>query len=98
MGKAENKIAHPVRSYAIERGFEVRKVSYESREGCPDYMFYGYGELFFIEFKSPDGTLRSNQVREIKRLRANGTRVFIIDNIEDGRDVVDGCKAHGETK
>jgi len=95
MGKKENAIAFPVRDYGESQGFEVRKVSYEGREGCPDWMYYGYGEIFFIEFKTPVGTLRPNQRREIAKMRKNAVRVFVVDDIDVGKLIVDGAKKTG---
>ena len=96
MGKKENSIEQPVCDYAEYQGFEVRKVRYIAREGCPDRLFMGYGSTFFIEFKHPDGELSKTQIREVNKMRAAGTRVFVVDDVEDGKIIVDGAKLNAE--
>lgn len=95
MGKKENAIAYKVRDYGLDHKFQVRKVSYENHRGCPDYLFYGHGELFFMEFKSPEGDLEPWQVREIKKMRDEGVKVFVVDSIDFGKLIIDGAIAAG---
>ena len=91
MGKKEGKIEDAICDYAKDLGFEVRKVKFIAVEGCPDRMFYGHGEIFFIEVKTPTGKLRPAQVREIYKLRKAGIKVFVVDNILDGELIIDGA-------
>ena len=92
MGKKENKVEHPVCKYAEEQGFEVRKVQFIGRQGAPDRLLMGRGEVFFIEFKSPDGDLEPWQGREIERIRDAGVKVYVVDDVHVGKFIIDGIK------
>ena len=48
------------------------------QDGWPDIRIDHRGIKAYIEFKGPKTPLQSNQKRMIKRLRANGSKVFII--------------------
>lgn len=89
MGKKENAVEQPVCDYAESLGFEVRKIQYVAHYGAPDRMFYGYGQLFFIEFKSPEGVLSSSQKREIKKMHDADIKAFVVDDVEQGKLIID---------
>lgn len=91
MGKKEHKIEQAVVDYAKENGFLVRKYSSPGVPGGPDRILYGHGTVFLLEFKTPEGKLSSEQTNEITRLRNAGVKVFVIDNIEAGSQVIDGA-------
>ena len=68
----------------------ARKYTSPAHRSVPDRLFLGPGNLhFFIEFKKPSGELTSGQEREIKRLTERGHRVYVIDTIAEGQQVVD---------
>lgn len=97
MGKKENAVEQPVCDYAKRLGFTVRKLKYIAVDGAPDRLFFGLGEIFFIEFKEPDeGKLRPAQVREIKKLRDAGIKCFVVDNVEKGKLIIDGAFQTGK--
>lgn len=88
---AESKIEKAVCDYAEKMGFTVRKVCYVNRKSCPDRMVYGMGEIFFIEFKSPGEKPRPDQIREINRMKEAGVKVFVVDNIDYGKTIIEGA-------
>lgn len=98
MGKKENAIERPVCAYAKKAGFEVRKLKFIQHDGAPDRLFFGYGELFFMEFKSPDGELSPAQVREIKKMRVHKIKVFVVDTIMEGELIIDGARLTSKEK
>jgi len=96
MGRSENAIESPVCEYAEDQGFLVRKFNSPSTIGVPDQIFFGFGTVFLIEFKSPNGRLEPYQKREINRIREHGVRVFVVGDVEFGKSIIDGAKRVGE--
>ena len=45
--------------------------------------------MFFIEFKRKGKAPTDAQYREIRRIASFGVRVFIVDNIDKGRSIID---------
>jgi len=87
----ESKIESEVSKYAESEGFLVYKFVSPGRTGVPDRLFVSpNGVHFFIEFKQAGKRPGSAQVREIDRLRANGAFVFVVDNVDYGRGVING--------
>jgi Holliday junction resolvase len=86
----ESKIEGKVVKYAQEKGWLVRKYASPGQRGVPDRIFMGAGgRIIFIEFKAPNGVLSKLQEKEIEEMRARGQRVFVIDNIGEGYDLID---------
>lgn len=73
-----------VQKYAVERfkalGGLGRKIRYEGRNGCPDYLFIlPGGRVIFVEFKARDGKAADpHQAREHARYAKRGVDVYII--------------------
>lgn len=66
------------------------KQEWPGRRGAPDRLFLlNGGRTFMIEFKTPTGKLTSNQDRTIKLLVANGYPVYIVNDVETGKRLVD---------
>ena len=87
----ESKVEKEVCDYAAARGFLVYKFVSPGRRGVPDRILIDcHGRPFFIEFKKAGEKPRPDQVREIKAIRANGGLVFVVDNIDYGKGVIDG--------
>lgn len=89
--KKEGKIEQAIVDFARSRGFLVRKYSSPGVPGGPDRIFFGHGTVFLLEFKTPDGKLSSEQKNEITRLRNHGVKVFVIDDTDTGKMVIDGA-------
>jgi hypothetical protein len=89
----EKKIEQAVCKYGLTLGLAHRKYANPSRRGAPDQIFFRpckpWTYVFFIEFKSRGKTPTSNQLEEQAFLRALGFQVFVIDNIEDGKRLLD---------
>lgn len=87
----------PTIAYAQEQGFEHRKLKWIGRRGAPDDIFLdardGAVFPFLIEFKAPGKKTpradQRHQVREIQRLRKARIHVYVCDNVEDGRRIID---------
>lgn len=62
-------------------GAEVRKLKFLDRNGAPDRIIMFKGVTFFVELKSHGKELQPHQEREIKRLRAVGQWVYVIDSM-----------------
>ena len=87
----ESKIEKEVCKYAESKGFLVYKFVSPGRTGVPDRICVdNVGRTFYVEFKQGDGRLSPMQVREIKRLRDNGAMVFVVNNVDYGKGVIDG--------
>jgi len=86
MAVLESYIEKKVIAAAEAAGFMQRKVKYINRNGAPDRWFFGpTGQLIIIEFKKAGEKPDPHQEREIKRLRDRGFKVYVIDNVEDGK-------------
>ncbi len=86
MAVLESYIEKKVIAAAEAAGFMQRKVKYINRNGAPDRWFFGPGgQLIIIEFKKAGEKPDLHQEREIKRLRDRGFKVYVIDNVEDGK-------------
>jgi hypothetical protein len=94
MSLSEAQIEKKVCDYVKSKGGIGYKFVSPARRSVPDRMIaLPNGVLFFIEFKKPGGRLTSGQEREIKRLRDLGQRVYVIDDVEDGKQTV-GIEAY----
>jgi len=86
----ESEIEKQVCDYATFKGIIVRKFTSPGHRGVPDRIFFApRGRVFLIEFKKPGGSIRPDQIREVDLLRTNNIDVRIIDNVIDGRAVVE---------
>lgn len=87
----ESTIERAVCEYARrEYNMLTRKLTGELTSGWPDRMLLTEeGYICFIEFKAPDGELRPQQERMCRKLITYGFDVFICDDIEKGKRLVD---------
>ena len=87
----EKDIESTVCRYAKQKyNFLVYKFTSPNRRSVPDRLFFGHGDHYFlIEFKSPLGQLTPGQTREIKKLTDRGIRVYVVNSIELGKQVMD---------
>jgi len=86
----EKQIEKKVCEYASTKGMLVYKFTSPSRSSVPDRLFIAkHGRVFFCEFKAPGKKATAAQLREHYRLQRQGVQVFVIDNIADGKDMVD---------
>jgi len=87
----EKVIEEKVNAYAKERGVAVYKFTSPARAAVPDRLYIlPWGDVAFIEFKRRGKVPTPAQEREHTRLRMRNVKVYVVDNIEDGKVVVDG--------
>lgn len=90
-GPLEKDIEKKVCDYAKSLGCYCRKFTSPSMRSVPDRMFITpNGVLFFIEFKRKTAKATDSQLAEIRRLEQHHQIVAIIDNVEDGKEFVNG--------
>lgn len=86
----EKEIERLVCKFAKERGCWVTKFKSENHRGVPDDIFITpRGSVFFIEFKRPGLSATALQSSVIEEMRANKANVYIVDNVSQGRAVVE---------
>ena len=86
----EKEIEKKVCAYAKTKGIEPYKFSSPARAAVPDRLFlYRNGVTFFIEFKAKGKEPTPAQWREITRIRERGTAVFVVDNVNTGKHIID---------
>lgn len=85
----EKVIEKKVCDYAKTKRMIVYKMNPMTHRGIPDRLFLtAAGDIFFCEFKQLGMKPNENQEREIARLRANNIMVYVIDNVNDGIEMV----------
>lgn len=85
----ESKIEKKVCEYARLKGWWVWKLTILGWAGIPDRMLLKHGKVFFIEFKAPGEKPRKLQHAMIGKLKMNGFDAYVIDDIEEGKKIVD---------
>lgn len=87
----ERDIEGAVCRYA-ERKYRMKAEKFTSpgRRSVPDRLFSMWnGKVFFCEFKAPGKKPTPKQVKDHERRREMGFRVFVCDDIEQGKNIVD---------
>lgn len=86
----ESEIEKKVCDYARTHGWLSRKWSSPGQNGVPDRLFFGpEGRLLIVEFKATGQTPTKLQSKEIGRLRDLGHFVEVIDDVEQGKRLLD---------
>jgi hypothetical protein len=86
----EKDIERKVCEYARQEGFLAYKFTSPQRAAVPDRLFISpTGSMFFVEFKQLGKMPTPAQYREHDRLRENGVDVYVIDNVEHGKELVE---------
>lgn len=86
----EKDIEREVCKYAEGKGLLQYKFSSPAHAGVPDRLFIvGAGRVFFIEFKSEGREPTPLQEREAGRITSHGVNCYLIDNVEDGKNVIE---------
>jgi len=86
----EKQIEAKVCDYAKSRECLVYKFTSPARAAVPDRMFVTpSGKVFFTEFKAAGKKPTVPQTREHQRLRDHGVLVFVIDNVDEGKAMID---------
>ena len=92
----EKQIEDKVCDYAKHQGLLVYKFTSPARAAVPDRLFVlPNGRMFFCEFKREGQKPTPAQYREHEKLRQQMVNVFVIDNVAEGKLMVDvmvmGC-------
>lgn len=86
----EKDIERKVCEYAKASGVDHYKFTSPGRAAVPDRMFItAGGHIWFCEFKREGQKPTPAQEREHARLRSRGVRVYVVDNVADGKEMVD---------
>ncbi len=86
----EKIIENAVCGYARGRDCIAYKFASPARRNVPDRMIvFPNGELIFIEFKAPGKKANAGQLREHERLILRHQKVYVVDNMDDGRHIID---------
>jgi len=92
----EKQIEGKVCDYAKSKGVLAYKFTSPARAAVPDRMFIRQdGIVWFCEFKAAGKKPTPAQEREHTRLREHKVNVFVIDNVIEGKTMIDvmvmGC-------
>ena len=92
----EKDIEAKVCEYAKQQNVLVYKFTSPNRMAVPDRLFIrSDGRMWFCEFKREGQKPTPAQEREHHRLRQHKVSVFVIDNVEEGKTMIDtmvkGC-------
>lgn len=85
----ESHIEKKVSEYAKANGWLTYKFSSPNNRGVPDRVYMKEGVVFFIEFKALGKTTTTLQEKNIQRIREQNIKVFVVDDIEEGKKIVD---------
>lgn len=86
----EKQIEAKVCEYARSKGWLAYKFTSPARAAVPDRLLISpMGKCVFIEFKREGQKPTPAQSREHDRLREQKVSVFVVDNVDDGKTIVD---------
>lgn len=90
----EKEIEKRVCDYAKSLGMLCYKFTSPARRSVPDRMLITKaGVVFFIEFKRKGQKPTASQEVEIAKIRAQGVKCFVVDNVGDGKRIVQSQNA-----
>jgi len=86
----EKEIERRVCDYAKSKGVLAYKFTSPARSAVPDRLFISTnGKVWFCEFKREGAKPTIPQAREHTRLRQQNVSVYVIDNVEAGKEMID---------
>ena len=85
----EKVIEAKVCRYARDKGVLTYKFTSPARRSVPDRIFILHNAVIFVEFKRKGAKPTEQQIREIKKIADKRVPVYVIDNIKDGKTLVD---------
>ena len=86
----ESTIEAKVCAYARTKKFYDRKFVSPNNRSVPDRLLVSpSGQLFFIEFKRKGKQPTEGQRREINDLRDRGQKVYVVDDVDTGKALID---------
>ena len=85
----ESYVERKVCDFVRSMGGMAEKFTSPNRRSVPDRLItLPFVPMFLIEFKRPGGRATQNQLRDHQRRRELGVEVYIIDNVEDGMNLI----------
>ena len=92
-GRLESSIEDAVNGYAKVSGIIVRKLNNAADDGWPDRLYVSkFGHHFYIEYKRPGEPPRKLQIYRVWTLCMWNCDVYVIDSVEEGKNVIDYYK------
>lgn len=85
----EKQIENKVCEYAKSRGWAVYKWTSPQNRGVPDRILFYEGMALAIEFKQENKPLTALQCVAIDELRKHGIAAFVVDNVDEGKNMID---------
>lgn len=86
----ESSLERRACAYAKKLGYWQRKFKSPGKRSAPDRIFkHKYGPLFFIEFKARGEPPTALQLEEHAEMRAAGLIVYVCDNFDDAKAILD---------
>lgn len=86
----EKVIESTVVNYAKNKGWLAYKFTSPASRGVPDRLFMGpFGQFFFIEFKRKGYVPTALQEVVFKEIESRNIKVFVVDDIERGKQLID---------
>jgi len=85
----EKQIEKKVCDYAKSQGMLTYKFTSPARMAVPDRLLITVtGTVFFIEFKQTGKKPTPAQEREHLRLMEQNVKIFVVDDVDKGKDVI----------
>jgi len=85
----EKDIEKHICEYGRSLGVLCYKFTSPSRAAVPDRLLITpNGVVFFMELKRKGEVPTASQRVEISKIQKTGVRVFIVDNVQDGKNVI----------
>ena len=88
----EKEIEKKVNAYARETGWLQYKFVSPGKIGVPDRIYFYKAHTLMIEFKALGKRATALQDKEMRALRRAGIHCYVIDNVTEGKDVLDQMK------
>ena len=86
----ESAIEKAICRYAKSVGILQFKFTSPNRAGVPDRIFlFPNRKVIFMEKKTPKGKLSRLQENEIRIIHKYGHCVYVVDSVEQGKEILD---------
>jgi len=83
----ESVIEKKVSDYAKLLGWLSYKFTSPQNRGVPDHIYFREGHTILIEFKAPGKLPTKLQQKHIQRLQDQLIHVYVVDDIEQGKEI-----------
>jgi hypothetical protein len=86
----ESSVEGRAGTYADKLGYWHRKFRSPGKRSAPDRIFANaFGFVFFCEFKARGEPATALQLEEHVEMRAHGLIVYVVDNFDDAKTILD---------